>query len=539
MIQFAEKAEPTLLVLSIAEEFGEGGSSSEVFAIPVLSRANGFLLCIPRGGFSEELLVDAMAGSEIEAVLGPSKGISVSLVEEADDGSLVVTGSVCNCLLIDLSDAALGWLREYDPSGDDSSTIGFSSEHPQALPMKSELVLCANEWISTLGIERANFYSAQEDPEPPKASPKDVIRSKAATPKRVTNAQMMELLTSLSAQVKELSSRQDTFEKSGTGPVEVVGGPPLGSTANVPAVSAALPKGNPVMPPYSPFAKAANVVGPPPRVRGQATAVVPAQGPVIPEIVEAPTGSNQDIATAISQQSAAVTALVAHLASQADPLSELQGGTSLSSTTKGVQRRERMQPDLANGSSSYYLAMMQQMHKRMFPSRPLPKSETELQHLSFLSYLEKTGGYKGAKEAGLLMWLIGYIIDAAAQEDMHQVRERLALLAISLEQSVVDGGDWSVAYLLSLAEDPPLSLYREKTSIVSPYGRPFSSLVPSQWAAVILAYVKELEVLSTKKAESSPKKGGPKVVDPDAPPSPKRKTRFPRKPKADTPPPKA
>ena len=78
MIQFAEKAEPTLLVLSIAEEFGEGGSSSEIFAVPILSRANGFLVCIPRGGFSEELLVDALANTEPDAVLGPSKGISVT-----------------------------------------------------------------------------------------------------------------------------------------------------------------------------------------------------------------------------------------------------------------------------------------------------------------------------------------------------------------------------------------------------------------------------------------------------------------------------
>ena len=245
MIQFAEKAEPTLLVLSIAEEFGEGGSSSEIFAIPVLSRANGFLVCIPRGGFSEELLVDAMANTEPEAVLGPSKGISVTLVEEADDGSLNVTGAVCNCLLVDLSDGALGWIREYDPATDDNAIVGFSTEHPQALPMRSEVVLCATEWITTLGVERANFYSAQEDPEPPKASPKDVIRSKdskAATPKRVTNAQMMELLTSLSAQVKVLTSRQDSFEKAGTGPVVDAGVPQLGSIANVPAVSAALPK---------------------------------------------------------------------------------------------------------------------------------------------------------------------------------------------------------------------------------------------------------------------------------------------------------
>lgn len=328
----------------------------------------------------------------------------------------------------------------------------------------------------------------------------------------------MDLLSSLSAQVKVLSSRQDQFEQAGTGPAGV-GGQPLGSTANVPSVSAALGKGTPVLPPYSPFAKAANIVGPPPKVRGHSSVVVPMPQTFQAEVGAADPGGDPSIAVAISQQSAAVTASVAHLTNQADPLSELSSGGNLSS---GVQRREKMQQDLANGSSNYYF-----------------RSESELSHISFLSYLQKTGGYRGAKEAGLLMWLIGYIIDAAAQEDHHQVKERFALLAVAREQRVVDGGDWSVAYLLSLAEDPPLSLYIKKTSVVSPYGKPFSSLVPSQWAAVILAYVKEMELLSSKKQEASPKKSAAKSADPDAPASPKRRTRFPKKPKADQPPPKS
>lgn len=397
MIQFAEHSEPSLLVLSVAEEFGEGGSSSEIFAIPVLSRAKGFLVCIPRGGFSEELLVDAMTGGDPDAVLGPSKGISVNLVEEIDDGSLNVVGALSNCLLLDLSDAALPWVREYDPASDDNAILGFSTEYPHALPMRSEVVACANEWISTLGVERANFYSAQEEQEVPKA--KDASRSKAPTSKRVTNAQVMDLISNLSAQVKLLTSRQDHFEKTGTGHAKVVGGQPFGNTANVPSVSAALGKDTPVLPPYSPFAKAANIVGPPPKVRGHQSVVVPVPTLLPTEGGGGETVGDPSIAVAISQQSAAVTALVAHLTNQADPLSELSGGGNLSSTTKGVQRREKMQQDLASGNSSYYFQVMCQVHKRMFPSKPLPRSESELGHISFLSYLEKTGGYRGAKEA--------------------------------------------------------------------------------------------------------------------------------------------
>ena len=133
------------------------------------------------------------------------------------------------------------------------------------------------------------------------------------------------------------------------------------------------------------------------------------------------------------------------------------------------------------------------------------------------------------------MWLIGHIVDAAAIEDMHMVKERLALLIVAIEQSVTDGGDWSLAFLLSLAEDPPLAVFQERSSSVSPYGKPFSALVPPSWAAIVIAYIKELEVLNAKKPDIVGK-SVTKAADPTESPSPRRRVRFPRKPKADGPP---
>lgn len=190
---------------------------------------------------------------------------------------------------------------------------------------------------------------------------------------------------------------------------------------------------------------------------------------------------------AISQQSSAMLALASHIAGSHDPLTDLSNPGLLSTSTKGVQKRERMQSDLATGSSTYYLQMMQQLHKRLYPARPLPKSEDELGHLSFLEYLEKTGGFRNSRETGLILWLVGHIIDAEAAEDLHMVKERLALLAISLEQSVVDKGDWGIAYLLSLAADPLLTMFQDRTNVVSPFNHPFSNLVPPSWAAAVLS----------------------------------------------------
>ena len=57
---------------------------------------------------------------------------------------------------------------------------------------------------------------------------------------------------------------------------------------------------------------------------------------------------------------------------------------------------------------------------------------------------------------------------------------------------------------------------------------------PVGLVAVVLAYVKELEVLTSKKGEAtSPKKASNPKADPEANPSPKRKTRFPRRVKQD------
>ena len=126
------------------------------------------------------------------------------------------------------------------------------------------------------------------------------------------------------------------------------------------------------------------------------------------------------------------------------------------------------------------------------------------------------------------MWLLGHVLDAAAQEDWHMVRERLALTIVAVDQSVVDGS-WNLGFLLSLAEDPPIAMFQDRASTLSPFGKPFSSLVPPQWASTVLAYVKEMEVLQSKKPDAVPKKTPKASPDPDSP-SPKRRPRFPKKP---------
>ena len=435
-----------------------------------------------------------------------------------------------NVMLVDVSDDALAWMRDYDASGDGLDAItSFSSEHPFAIPIASQLVPFAQEWVSSHGSDRVNFYSAQEEQDPvptKKAAAKPAAKPKGL-PKRVTNAQVVEQMEIMIAQMKALSARTEILEQAKMDGAKAVPVPGGGGHPGVPSVSSGLPLF--AGPPATAFSKYTSLVGPPPKVRAPVpSAHLPAASSTqaVPVEAEDPNG----LAAALSQQSTAVLALVSHLASQSDPLGDIPGVSAHSTSVKGVQKREKMQQDLAMGSSAYYLQVMQQLHKKLYPSLPLPKTTDELGHLSVLTYLERSGGFKQHREAGLLMWLLGHTVDAAAQGDLHQVRERLALMMVALEQSVVDGGDWTVAYLLSLAEDPPISLFQDRSSTMAPFGKPFGSLVPPPWSSVVLAYIKEMEVLVNKKPESP--KRNPKTTDPDNP-SPKRRARFPKRPRAD------
>ena len=59
------------------------------------------------------------------------------------------------------------------------------------------------------------------------------------------------------------------------------------------------------------------------------------------------------------------------------------------------------------------------------------------------------------------------------------VRELVALTVVSLEQSAIDQGDWSLAFLLSLVAEPPVQMFQDRMVSMSPHGRPFAPLCPA------------------------------------------------------------
>lgn len=64
-------------------------------------------------------------------------------------------------------------------------------------------------------------------------------------------------------------------------------------------------------------------------------------------------------------------------------------------------------------------------------------------------------------------------------------------------------------------------------------GRPFSPLISPQLASINLAYLKEIDVLQARRMEAKGKKsqGGGTAMTEEESPSPKRRPKFPKKPK--------
>ena len=182
--------------------------------------------------------------------------------------------------------------------------------------------------------------------------------------------------------------------------------------------------------------KAAKIAGPPPKVRAPIP-TMPSPGDHL-QVDASLSGGQDPVLLALTQQSTAISSLVSHLAA-GDSMVELGSGatSSSSSSTKGVQRRERLQSELGAGTSNFFQLVLGQMYKRMHPARAQPKSLAELQGsgLSMLQYLERFGGYKNQKGAGLTLWLLAHVVDSMLEENYHKAQEHLGLMICALEQA--------------------------------------------------------------------------------------------------------
>ena len=530
------------MVIEVPDFIAPFGVSNSVFGLPVKSRRGGMLLAVPLNALDEEKLVDELA-AEGEGLLGPSKSFVSELTTEEDEGGMSLLGVQCRFMVVDFSDDILMLSKEYNADEDETATIlPFHSDYPTALPDLTDFEEKIKEWVAGQNIGRAHFYSAREEPDTP-PSFKAPTAKKPAPPKRVTNAAMAEQLSALQAQVSALVNSQmpkpavQGLATATEGQPEVSSGKPLGAP-KMPSLSGALlgPTTATGMPSVQ---KAISLVGPPPKNMA-ATPRPAAKSKGIAEDEPASwkdgtLASGDPLLQVLAQQGSALTALVAHIAAGTDAMGDLStsASSSQSTSTKGVQRREKLQNELAGGSSNFYHLLLQQLHGRLYPSRPVPADVDGFKdsEISLLLYLERFGGYRNQRETGVTLWLLGYDLDALIRDDVHRAREHLALTIAALEQYGIDG-DFTLGYLVALVEEPPIQLFQDRTISMHAQGRPFAPLVAPSHAAVAISYLKELEILNTRKKETHAPSSPSKTSQPAEAPSPRRRPRYPKKPKA-------
>ena len=107
-------------------------------------------------------------------------------------------------------------------------------------------------------------------------------------------------------------------------------------------------------------------------------------------------------------------------------------------------------------------------------------------------------------------------------------RDAAALLAVTLDQAAFDNGRFDLALLLCLQEEPPSTVFSHKPTTILSKARSFSPLADQKWVTVALAYVKELDLISSKRLELASKPaafgGGDRTSEGPAKPKP-----FPKK----------
>ena len=508
----------------------DSGASFQAQCLVILARAGGFLLGVPVDTFSTAELKHGQSASPDE-LIGPSTEVTVGALARAESGAETQLGRQISVTLVDVREEAAALLLPMDLEEEPEFLHTFDMDAPEALPVFQELIDAARAWIAAGDAqERVLFYSAEEG-EPSAHVPPAKKAAKAAAPakaKRPTTAllsgqvQVLEsLLPALTSQLESLAARQAAMEEVlAKRPQASVSAPPpaqqpaLHQPAQHLPMSASLaqPLGAAVSPPVGGLAAAVGVLGPPPRTRqAQVLKDQPATAAGLPELLaeEAEEGLGRERSDPLSQavlaQSNALTALVAQLAAQSgDTFPDLTGVPGGSAASRGATQRARLQEELAMGSGAFYTAVTQNMLRRMQPATPVASADLASLHkqgVNMCTYLERFGGFAQTRELGLIAWLVGVIFDLLQADQVEACKDRVALLLVLLEQGAMDAGRLDIAYLLTLAEDPPIGLFTNKTVLSTSRARSFAPLASQKWVTTALAFLREMDLIQSKRQE--------------------------------------
>ena len=510
----------------------EDGMSGQCMV--VVKREGGVLLAVPLGFIPTEALQAAAQHAE-QSLLGPHTVLTIPSARFLD-GQLVPTEESMDVQVVDVSLDVLLAMRPFVLGMELQEPMVMFGEEAEVLPDPTTLLAYVREWITVAGQGRAVFYSAEEPEMVEEAGPTPKVgkakqKAKAAEKaKKPSPQQVAEQIQSLAKMIPAMAQTLAVMQEEQTRMKEAMEGvamspPPRASQA-------------PVAMSMQAFAK---VMGQPPKVRGLA---VPAPPPPkahrmqldsalnVQEQAEEsePLKESSSLALAVLEQSKALTSLVSQLSS-GDPLLDHQA-TGATTSSKGAQGREKLMRELADRSSDFCLTVAQNAYRRMKPASKAPATLQEISQTDFsmLSYLERFGGYGGARDVGIMQYAMSFIMDCAIREDLVGVQEYAALFMVGLEQAAQDQGRWDLAFQLMLLEDPPSQMWSYRGAGIPQTGRAraFAPLCPQRWATVALAYAKEIDFIQSKRLELSKRTPTPAPAAVPTPNPKKKPTKFPK-----------
>lgn len=499
-------------------EAGELGLEQEVICLVVMKRLNGLLLALPQNTAASEVLQLAQTAGPGE-VLGPSAEVEVAAAAWDLASPLTppteMDGRRIHILLMDFSNQVADHLKEVADS--DLLDVKLFSSDPAVFPLPEAVLDAALAWVhGGAADQRIAFYSADEGPEfveEPELPATLGQRAKARPPggtvpggsqpkpkKKMTVANLAESLDKvvtslpeLASQIQLLTQRTERLERGGSHSLPTspqhTGGFPMHGLSGTPALGSFLQR---MPPPKNTSAQKAPV-----KIGGQAEqeAEELAQDLAV--------GESSDLAKALLVQSNALTSLVSHIASSSsDPLQDMTTGAHLVSS-RGASGRAKLQQELAAQKGTFFLSAYQQMARRMQPSLPADLSPAELANRGVTAslYLERYGGYGKVRDIGQIAWQVALTMDHMQRGNMKAAMDGLALLLVCLEQTSLDGGNMQVGLMLALTEDPPQTVFSNRSLALGARPRAFAPMADQRWVTTALQYLKELDAINNRRSE--------------------------------------
>lgn len=548
---------PHVLDMPVSEDPADGTAMAVVLV--VLKKDSGILLAVPEEFFSEEVLSSGLLAGPDE-LIGPSHRVAVpgGVWDPVTGGDPVADpDSTVPVLLLDALPGIAESLKLFNPATDPVEVIQhFMEPRSDLFPMPDALLAAAMEWVTNPSAgERVNYYSAEDEveeeqevtapspgpvPKGPKAKGipaggqqppgtggggKPGASSKMKKPTVATLASSVDALVTalpaISNQLAELTRRQAEVEQKFQQGTRISAlAAPLGGTSTV-GLSGASPKFHQMlseMPPPRGVVSTAPV----PKLVGAATSSASVRQEEVKQLeAEAELGSS-DLARAVLAQSQALTALVGQIAQSADPLSDISS-SSMSFSSRGAMGRTKLQQELSMQKGTFFVSVCQNMARRMSPSQICEQQPMELYQrgVSATKYLERFGGFGKVKDLGQ----VGIIMDHLQCDNLAAAKDATSLLLVCLEQGALDAGHLEIGLLLALSEDPPAGLFSNRSLAPLSRGKSFARLAEQKWISLALSYIKELDVITQKRADLAgvPVKSTAATAAPVPTPKPKPK----------------